>query len=110
MIDLKAFRKANDIRQQELADWLGIGQGYVSQMENGERPIPESIEAKILSNDRGWKTDFVLEEESRIRGHDASMEVVLLRKEVAALREQVKELREEKASYWAVIERLTQRP
>lgn len=48
--DLKAFRKANGINQQELAEYLGIGQGFVSQMERGDRPIPKSIMEKILNN------------------------------------------------------------
>ena len=49
-IDLKAFRKANGVNQQELADYLGVGQGFVSQMERGGRPVPKSIWEKIKSN------------------------------------------------------------
>lgn len=48
--DLKSFRKRNNISQQELADFLGIGQGYVSQMERGDRPIPKTSMEKIISN------------------------------------------------------------
>ena len=52
--DLRAFRKANAINQQELAEYLGIGQGFVSQMERGDRPIPKTIMEKILANPE-WK-------------------------------------------------------
>lgn len=48
--NLKAFRKRNGISQQELADFLEIGQGYVSQMERGDRPIPKTAMDKITSN------------------------------------------------------------
>ncbi len=48
--NLKAFRKANGINQQELAEYLGIGQGFVSQMERGDRPIPKPILEKIMGN------------------------------------------------------------
>ena len=48
--DLKAFRKANGINQQQLAKYLGIGQGFVSQMERGDRPIPKPIMEKIMAN------------------------------------------------------------
>ena len=50
MFDLKAFRKANRISQQELAEYLNIGQGFVSQMERGDRPIPKPILEKIMDN------------------------------------------------------------
>lgn len=50
MFDLKAFRKANKISQQELAEYLNIGQGFVSQMERGDRPIPKPILEKIMDN------------------------------------------------------------
>ena len=49
-IDLKAFRKENGVSQQELANYLGVGQGYVSQMERGERPIQKAIIEKIKAN------------------------------------------------------------
>lgn len=49
-INLKSFRKENGVSQQELADYLGIGQGYVSQMERGERPVPKYVLEKIMAN------------------------------------------------------------
>lgn len=51
--DLRAFRKANCINQQELAEYLGIGQGFVSQMERGDRPIPKPLMEKIMAN-QNW--------------------------------------------------------
>lgn len=48
--NLKEFRKENGISQQELADYLGIGQGYVSQMERGDRPVQKSMLERIKKN------------------------------------------------------------
>lgn len=57
--DLKKFRKDNRISQQMLADYLGVGQGFVSQMERGDRPMPSNIRERILGN-----TEWVLCDDS----------------------------------------------
>ena len=49
-IDIKAFRKANDLSQVELANFLGVGQSFISQIEKGDRPLPSDSLDKILAN------------------------------------------------------------
>lgn len=49
MIDIKLFRKDNNLSQIELAEILGCTQGFISSLERGKRPIPESIITKLLS-------------------------------------------------------------
>ena len=49
-INLKRLRKENDLSQQDLADYLEIGQGYVSQMERGDRPVSKAIIEKIKAH------------------------------------------------------------
>ena len=49
-MDLKAFRKYNKISQQELADYLGVGQSFISQIERGASSIPQTMIEKIRSN------------------------------------------------------------
>lgn len=49
-IDLKIFRRVNKMTQQELADYLGVGQGFISQMEKNGRRVPEKYISKILSD------------------------------------------------------------
>lgn len=50
-IDIKEFRRVNNMTQRDLADYLGIKvQGYISQMENGERPIPVKYICRILAD------------------------------------------------------------
>ena len=56
-INLKDFRKRNGISQQALADYLGVGQGFVSQMEKGTRPIPKQVMDKINENP-DWVVEF----------------------------------------------------
>ena len=65
-IDLKAFRKENGVSQQELANYLGVGQGYVSQMERGERPIQKAIIEKIKANP-DWTVRTIVEEPKKNR-------------------------------------------
>lgn len=59
MIDLKAFRKANHLTQIELADYFGVGQGFISQIEKGDRPIPNEYISKIFANPHGWDTSML---------------------------------------------------
>ena len=105
MIDLKEFRKANKISQTALADYLGIGQGFVSQMENGERPMPISIEEKIRNNDRGWVISDFADIDTPL--DSLPDDVDYLKREVIYLQKRIAELTEEKAAYWRLIERVT---
>lgn len=60
----RRFRKVNDLTQKELADYLEVGQGFVSQIENGERPAPKNFISKILANTCGWETEMFTEDEA----------------------------------------------
>lgn len=62
-IDLKAFRKANNISQVELAEYLGVGQSFISQMEKGIRPIPQEYISKLSAN-QNWNTSMLISESS----------------------------------------------
>jgi transcriptional regulator with XRE-family HTH domain len=59
-IDLKAFRKANLISQVELAEYLGVGQSFISQVEKGIRPLPKEYISKLLANS-GWDISMLTE-------------------------------------------------
>lgn len=88
MFDLKGFRKANKISQVELAEYLGVGQGFISQMEKGDRPIPDHIAEKIMNNP-DWRTDGMIQ--SCVNGDSVSEEEDL-RNECEALRNKVAQL------------------
>lgn len=41
MIDIKAFRKENKIKQSEICELLKVKQPYLSAIESGKRPLSE---------------------------------------------------------------------
>ena len=51
--NLKRYRQANRLNQKTLADILGVTQGFISRVESGEAPIPETMIDAILE-----KTDW----------------------------------------------------
>ncbi len=59
MIDLKDFRKTNNLTQSELASYLGVLQGFVSQVEKGTRPMPNTWVKKLSDNPNGWDTSML---------------------------------------------------
>ena len=58
-IDLKAFRKANNLTQTEIGDFLGIQKGFVSRIENGRDKLPKEKLRKLIGNTRGWNTSML---------------------------------------------------
>ena len=48
MFDLKSFRKGKKISQKKLADLLGVCQSFISQIETGKDPMPDSLINKLV--------------------------------------------------------------
>ena len=71
-IDLKALRKINNISQVELAEYLGVGQSFISQVEKGIRPLPKECISKILAN-QSWDSSSALAKSSSV-DEDAVMQ------------------------------------
>lgn len=53
-IDIKAFRKANNLTQSDLADYLGCSKAFISSIENGNRPLPYEMLSKMIDNSLNW--------------------------------------------------------
>lgn len=118
MIDLKAFRKANHLTQIDLADYLGVGQGFISQIEKGDRPLPRESISRILANPYDWDVSMLTEESrdskpelvAEYRPHLSDVEILLRemlaeeRARVDALQERINELIEENARLKTLIE------
>lgn len=66
MIDLKAFRKANHLTQIDLAEYLGVGQGFISQIEKGDRPLPKEYISRLSANPHDWDTSMLIEVEMEV--------------------------------------------
>ena len=61
VFDLKGFRRAHGIRQAEIMEMLDCVQSYVSQIENGQRPIPDEL-VKMLRERYDDVDDFMQEQ------------------------------------------------
>ena len=59
MTDIKAFRKANNLTQEQLAVYLGTGKSFISLVENGRCALPEQKFMKILNNTNGWDVSML---------------------------------------------------
>lgn len=118
MVDLKAFRKANHLTQMDLADYLGVGQGFISQIEKGDRPIPKESISRLLANPHGWdvsmltdesrdsKPELVAEQKPQLSNVEILLRDMLAEKEakIDALQERINELIEENARLKTLIE------
>lgn len=54
MVDLKKFRRDNNLSQEDLGNFLGVSIPFISQIENGKREIPEHQLSKLLLNRMEW--------------------------------------------------------
>lgn len=57
-VDLKRFRIDKNITQIELSDILNINQGFLSQIENNKRTLPES-KLRILNKKYGNMSEYI---------------------------------------------------
>lgn len=57
MIDIKEFRDKNNITQVELANYLGVTGGFISQVELGKSKLSKDKIEQLKNNDRGWIVD-----------------------------------------------------
>ena len=60
-IDLKAFRKANNLTQTDVGDYLGCTKAFISTIEKGNRPLPSEMSSKLLNNPHNWDVSMLLQ-------------------------------------------------
>jgi len=53
---LREWRKTNDKNQEWLAEQLGVTQGYISEIERGDKTPSDDVAAKIEEVTRGAVT------------------------------------------------------
>lgn len=63
-MNLRQFRKDNGLKQGAIAEYFGVKRSFISRIENGVDPLPPARLEMLLNNDRGWKTDALLQEEN----------------------------------------------
>lgn len=86
-VDIKAFRKANNLTQSELGDYLGCTKAFISTIEKGNRPFPSEMYSKLLTNSLNWDITM-LSQPAEARGEAPLTESAL----VAELRAQIERL------------------
>ena len=73
MVQLKQFRKKNNLTQDELGDYLGIKKSFISRIEHGMALLPEGKFNKLLENPFGWDitplTEAVIANEVNVNGN-----------------------------------------
>ena len=112
VIDTRLFRLKNNIKQQELATYMGVSSAFISQLERGKRPMPEGMLKKLINNPHGWDTSMLISGDiyagnnnagdvnvqigqnragNRPKDGDATTQMAVLEKENEMLREQLKD-------------------
>ncbi len=116
MIDLKGFRIANKLTQDELGAFLGIKKSFISKIEHGGARLPEEKFAKLMENKKGWDVSMLSADDTdKERCHPGKEEsgsggeLLALMKENEMLRAQVEELKVQNEKYWKMIEKLTEK-
>jgi transcriptional regulator with XRE-family HTH domain len=54
MVDIRAFIYVNNIPQKDIAEYLGVSKGYISQVISGKKELSESNLSKLVNNPYGW--------------------------------------------------------
>lgn len=63
-MDLALFRAVNGIKQVELAEYLGVGKSYLSNVEAGRVALSKENIKKLLENNNGWDTSMLENDET----------------------------------------------
>ena len=106
MFDLKAFRTFNKITQFQLAEYLGVTQAFISQVEKGSRPIPDEYISKIKADNKYQILDsFFVDESEEVNYKQAINEYLTINEEgvkyytpkevIELMKAQIKALEEE---------------
>lgn len=109
-IDLKAFRKANNLTQEKLGEYLGIKKSFISTIESGKDPMPKDKLAKLLDNPNNWDVSMLIQSENDLTEKPLADDalVVELRSQIEKLQAKVDNLNQELGEKNALIKILRQ--
>lgn len=112
MADLHTFRKANKLKQEDLAKYLNTTRAFISMIETGVSKLPAEKLSLLLNNPHGWDTSMLISGDiyagnnnagdvnvqigqnragNRPKDGDATTQMAVLEKENEMLREQLKD-------------------
>lgn len=70
MADLKGFRKANNLTQQAIAEYLGVKKPFICQIETGRNLLPRKHLDKLLSNTEGWDISLLSDKQTELSSNN----------------------------------------
>ncbi len=117
-IDFKRFMFEQKIKQSVLAQYLGVSEGYISQVASGKKQLSDENFSKVLNNPYGWdvsmltdhardsKPELVTEHKPQLSNVEILLRDMLAEKEakIDILQERINELIEENARLKTLIE------
>lgn len=62
--DFKRFIFENKIKQSFLAKYLGVTEGYISNVAGGRKELSQENLGKVLNNPYGWDTSMLTQSEN----------------------------------------------
>lgn len=117
-IDFKRFMFEQKIKQSALAQYLGVSEGYISQVASGKKQLSDENFSKVLNNPYGWdvsmlteesrdsEPELVAENKPQLSNVEILLRDMLAEKEakIDVLQERINELIEENARLKTLIE------
>lgn len=117
-IDFKRFMFEQKIKQSVLAQYLGVSEGYISQVASGKKQLSDENFSKVLNNPYGWdvsmlteesrdsKPELVAEYKPQLSNVEILLRDMLAEKEakIDVLQDRINELIEENARLKTLIE------
>lgn len=87
MFDLQTFRKVKNISQKTIIEMVNLSQGYISEIENGKKPMPKEAYDKLYNIYGDELKDYEKPEIPSPKIDNMLSEITALRNEIALLRE-----------------------
>ena len=98
---VRDFLKANNLKQRELAKYLGITEAAISNVVKGKSSFSDENLIKILNNPNGWDVSMLTEGQPQVATEEKpSVEnslVEYLQRKIAELEGKIEKLNDEKA-------------
>ena len=60
MSNFAKFLKVNGLKRKDIASFLGVSGAFITQISNGDRPLPEEKLAMISANAYGWDISMLI--------------------------------------------------
>ena len=60
MSNFAKFLKVNGLKRKDIASFLGVSGAFITQISNGDRPLPEEKLAMIKTNAYGWDVSMLI--------------------------------------------------